>query len=73
MSVLELIKSAQFMVDGAGNKKAVVLDMAMWEELLTLLEDLEDAQDLTELRQLDEEVTSWEQAKAELRADEIDV
>ena len=73
MSVVELIKSAQFVVDSAGNRKAVQLDLTVWEELISLLEDLEDAQELTELWQLDEEVISWEQAKAELRAGGIDV
>ena len=73
MSVMELIESAQFVVDSAGNRKAVQLDLAVWEELVSVLEGLEDAQELTQLRQLDEETISWEQAKSELRADGIDV
>lgn len=73
MSVIELIESAQFVVDSAGNRKAVQLDLAVWEELVSVLEDLEDAQELTQLRQLDEEIIPWEQAKTELRADGIDV
>ncbi len=73
MSVIELIESAQFVVDSAGNRKAVQLDLAVWEELVSVLEDLEDAQELTQLRQLDEEIVLWEQAKTELRADGIDV
>ena len=73
MSVIELIESAQFVVDSAGNRKAVQLDLAVWEELVSVLEDLEDAQELAQLRQLDEETIPWEQAKTELRADGIDV
>jgi len=42
MSIDELVKSAQFMVDSDGTKKAVVLDMIAWEELLSLLDDLPD-------------------------------
>ena len=73
MSVTELISSVQFVVDEAGNKKAV-LDWQAWEELLSLLEDLEDVRELAYLRQSDdEEVISWEQAKAELRTEGIDV
>jgi hypothetical protein len=41
MSMTEtLLPSAQFLVDPAGNKKAVVLDVAIWQELLDWLEDL---------------------------------
>lgn len=42
MSITEIVKSAQFMVDADGTKKAVVLDMDVWDELLTLLDDLTD-------------------------------
>ncbi|MBI1881797.1 MAG: hypothetical protein HYR94_26770 [Chloroflexi bacterium] len=42
MSVTELIKSVEFLVDAEGNKKAAVLDWSAWEELVTLLEKLED-------------------------------
>jgi hypothetical protein len=40
MSVSEVLQQAQFLVDSEGNKKAVVFDYGLWEELLTLLEDL---------------------------------
>ena len=73
MSVTELVQTAQFLVDTAGNKKAVVLDYAMWEGLLTLLEDLEDAEEIRRLRAAGEEAVPWEQAKAELRSEGIDV
>ena len=73
MSVIELIESAQFVVDSTGNRKAVQLDLAVWEELVSVLEDLEDAQELTQLQQLDEEIIPWEKAKTELRVDGIDV
>jgi len=49
MSVTELLQAAQFLVDANGNKKAVMLDFAIWEELLTLLEDLEDAEEIVSL------------------------
>jgi len=73
MSVIELLQTAQFVVDASGNKKAVVLDYAVWEELLTLLEDLEDAEEIRRLREAGEEAIPWEQAKAELRAEGVDV
>jgi hypothetical protein len=73
MTVTDLLEKAQFLVDTTGKKKAVVLDYTVWEEFLTLLEDLEDAQEIRHLRESEEEVVSWEQAKAELRAAGIDV
>ena len=73
MSVTELLQSAQFLVDADGHKKAVVFDFAVWEELLTLLEDLEDAEEIRRLREIGEEAIPWEQAKAELRTEGVDV
>jgi hypothetical protein len=35
MLITELLRSAQFVVDAGGNKKAIVLDYTIWEELLT--------------------------------------
>jgi hypothetical protein len=73
MSVTELLQAVQFVVDNKGNKKAALLDYAVWEELLTLLEDLEDTAEIQRLREAEEETVPWEQAKAELREQGIDV
>jgi len=73
MSVDELLQSAQFLVDGSGNKKAVLLDLSIWEDVLELLEDLEDAEEIRRLRKVGEETIPWEQAKAELRAEGVHV
>lgn len=48
MSIAEIIKSVEFLVDAAGNKKAAVVDWPVWEELLTLLEALEEEAALSE-------------------------
>lgn len=73
MSVIEMLQHVQFLVDTSGQKKAVVLDYAAWEALLTALEEIEDASEIQRLRELGEEPVPWEQAKAELRADGVDV
>jgi len=73
MSVLELLRAAQFVVDATGKKKAVLLDLPVWDELLTFLEDTEDTEEIRRLREAGEETIPWEQAKAELRAGGIDV
>ena len=73
MSMHELLQAAQFIVDAKGNKKAVVFDYALWEELLMLFEDLEDAEEIRQLREAGAEAVPWDQAKAELRAQGADV
>ena len=73
MSVAELLGNPQFVVDASGDKKSVVLDYAVWQELLAMLEDLEDAEEIGRLRETAEERIPWEQAKAELRAEGVDV
>ena len=73
MTVTELLETAEFLIDNDGKRKKIVFDYAIWEELRELLEDLEDAEEMSRLRQSDEESISWEQAKAELRAEGVDV
>lgn len=46
MSLLELLDSAQFVVDAAGNKKAVQLDLVIWEELRQRLVALDEAEQI---------------------------
>jgi PHD/YefM family antitoxin component YafN of YafNO toxin-antitoxin module len=66
MNVEQLLQSAQFVLDAEGRKRAVLLDWDTWEELLTFLEDLEDAEEIGRLRELDEETISWADATVEL-------
>ena len=73
MKTNELIGNAHFVTDTDGNKTAVQIDYAAWEELLTLLEDLEDAEEIRRSRDSGEEAIPWKQAKAELRSKGIDV
>ena len=73
MDAVEMLQTAEFVVDAYGNKRAVLLDYKVWEELLTLLEDWEDAEEIRRLREAREEAIPWEQAKTELRAEGIDV
>lgn len=70
MNTTELLESVRFVTDADGNKTAVQIDYAAWEELLILLEDLEDAEEVSRSRASGDEAIPWEQAKAELRADD---
>ena len=46
MGVADLIQKFQFVVDAKGEKQSVLIDYAVWEELLNLLEDLEDSEEI---------------------------
>jgi hypothetical protein len=67
VSVAEKLQTAQFVVDADGTKTAVILDYAVWEELVSLLEATEDAEEIDRLREAGTEAIPWEQAKAEMR------
>jgi hypothetical protein len=73
MSMEDLIEKAEFLVDAEGKKRAVVVDIKLWEELVTLLEDLEDAAEIQYMRGAGEETVDWKQAKKELRMKGLDV
>lgn len=41
MTTMELLNSAQFIIDKDGHKKAVVIEVAVWQEIVTALEKLD--------------------------------
>lgn len=67
MTVADLTRHVRFIVNAKGNRTAVVLEIAVWEQILTILEDLEDAEELR-CGSPDAEVIPWEQARAELQS-----
>jgi len=73
MNITELLQPTQFLVDAGGDKKSVVFDYVQWEGILTLLEDIEDSNEIHHLRNAGEEIVPWKQAKAELRSEGINV
>lgn len=48
MTVVEALRSAQYVTDSAGQRTAVVLPMQSWQSLLDWIEDVADAQDAAE-------------------------
>jgi hypothetical protein len=71
MTVTDVLKSAQFLVDQEGKPTAVVLDIAVWDAFLSALEDVEDSE-LARERLKDWRTkqgwTRWEDFEAELEA-----
>jgi PHD/YefM family antitoxin component YafN of YafNO toxin-antitoxin module len=66
MKTTQLLEKVQFIIDAKGEQSAVLLNMEDWEQLLTFLEELEDAEEICRLREEDEEAIPWEQTKIEL-------
>lgn len=66
MNTAQLLEKVQFIVDKEGNQSAVLLNIEDWEQLLTILEDLEDTDDIIQAKEENEEAISWEKAKSEL-------
>lgn len=73
MYAFDVLDKAQFVVDARGARQAVLVDYRLWQEILTLLEDRENAEEIRGLRKAGEEAIPWDQAKAELRAEGLDV
>ena len=62
----DLIKKAKLIRDSNGERKAVQLDYATWDQLLGFLEDIEDLEEIHKVRKSDEESVAWEQFMEEL-------
>ena len=74
MTISEVFRSVQFVVDKRGERTAAVLDMQSWEAILSSLEEVEDVR-LIRDRLADwrtkETWTPWEAFERELEADAV--
>jgi hypothetical protein len=67
MTVAEILNSVKFVVNPDGRQSAVVVDLDVWEQIITLLEDTEDAEEIKQARAIKEETIPWKMAKKELK------
>ena len=74
MSVTDILKSIQFVVDQEGKPTAALLDIGAWEAFVSMLEDIEDTE-LVQQRlgrwRAKEGWSFWEDFEAELDADAL--
>lgn len=61
-----------YVVDEQGNKKAVVVPMAEWHQILEALEELDDVRAYDEAKRYPSEAVSFEQAVLEIREGEAE-
>ena len=57
----------QYLVDDEGNRKAAVIPIAEWEQVLELLEELDDIRAYDEAKSKPSESIPFEQAVSEIR------
>ena len=57
----------EYLVDEQGNRKAVVLSMSEWEQILNSLEELDDIRAYDEAKGHPSEPVPFEQAVSEIR------
>ena len=71
MTVTEILKSMQFVVDREGKPTAALLNMDAWNAFVSMLEDMEDVELIRERMKTwrsKEGWTRWEDFEAELEA-----
>lgn len=62
----------EYLVDEAGNRKAVVLPLAAWQQIKEELEELDDIRAYDEAKAQPSEPVPFEQAMREIRKGKID-
>jgi PHD/YefM family antitoxin component YafN of YafNO toxin-antitoxin module len=61
----------EYLVDKEGRRKAVILPIAEWEQILEALEELEDIRAYDEAKQYPSAPVPFDQAVAEIREGEV--
>lgn len=59
MTVTDILSSVKFVVNPDGHQSAVIADLDVWEQIVTLLEDAEDAEEIKQARSIKEETIPW--------------
>ena len=62
----------EYLLDAAGNRKAVVLSLAEWQQIKEELEELDDIRAYDEAKRHPSEPVPFEQAMVEIRAEKTD-
>jgi hypothetical protein len=70
MTITDILNSVKFVVEPDGHQSAVVVDMKVWEQIIAILEDAEDAEEIKRARSVKEETIPWRTAKKDLKLGE---
>ena len=50
MTIADILKSIKFVIDPDGHQTAFMVDLNVWEQIVTLLEDAEDGEEIIKAR-----------------------
>ncbi len=70
MTISDILSSVKFVVNRNGQHSAVVVDLDVWEQIVTLLEDAEDVDEIKKARSIKQETIPWNTAKKDLNPGE---
>ena len=63
MTIADILNSIKFVVDPGGHQSAVMVDLDVWEQIVTLLEDTEDAEEIKTAHAVKDETIPWKTEK----------
>ena len=66
MTIADILKSIKFVIDPDGHQTAFMVDLNVWEQIVTLLEDAEDGEEIKKAREVKEEIIPWKTARKDL-------
>lgn len=66
MTITDILNSVKYVVGPDGHQSAMVVDLDVWEQIVTLLEDAEDGEEMKQARSIKEETIPWKTVKREL-------
>lgn len=69
----QILHSVRYVVDEDGRRRAVQLDLSVWEQIVAWLEELDDEAEMREALAAEDESIDWEEAKKLLRSDGVDL
>ena len=67
MTIADILNSIKFVIDPDGHQSAVRVDLDVWEQIVTLLEDTEDTDEIKKAHTVKEETIPWKVAKKDLK------
>ncbi len=70
MTIADILNSIKLVIDPDGHQSAVMVDLDVWEQIVTLLEDTEDTEEMKQARSIKEETIPWKTAKKDLKLGE---
>ncbi|MCL4530846.1 MAG: hypothetical protein M1282_15730 [Chloroflexi bacterium] len=70
MTIADILNSIKLVIDPDGHQSAVMVDLDVWEQIVTLLEDIEDAEEIKKARAIKAETIPWKVAKKDLKLGE---